>query len=410
MKCHGRCVVGFVVLVAVAAQAAVPPVLPQIRLDVSPENPTSSDALSLTLSGVWPDRCVPERFELRVLSGDSVWIDLFLPGWDIMGDCQDLACVQVPTPWDLTQRSEPLSPGGYDVFLRAIACQEIGSYEQIGTLSVAPGGPLTSGRIARGQRVVLLQDDPPGGVGLKAGRTGTVVCCDPANCAGNILVSWDRWTQSKVDPFLCPDIVPALYPANSVTWIDPGQVLIGRPFSQCGFIRKGLEGCVYVETDDGHDYNVMAPAELYVALDGRGAIQFGDHVRLRGLLNTTPPPPGEIRLCPQRDGDVFDPIIALCPTGGPDCGGIYQNGDRVVLLADNPVGPNDRAAVGLPAGSRGTVVCGDGNDSRFPILVSWDKWTNGGRVDTAPCQAQAASHPEQSLWLMACDQIARAEP
>ncbi|MBN1362086.1 MAG: hypothetical protein JW993_15940 [Sedimentisphaerales bacterium] len=411
MKRDGMCVLALVMLWTASIQAAIPPVLPAIGLRVAPENPTSSDELSLTLSGEWPDSCAPEGFELRILSGDSIWVDLLLPGWNATGNCDDLVCLQVVTPWALTQDAEPIAPGDYDVFLRAVACGEMGTYQRIGALSVAPGGRLTSGRFERGERVVLLQDDPPGGKGLKAGQAGTVVCCDPGNCAGNLLVSWDLWSSGKVDPFSCADLVPVLHPANSALWVDPGRVMLGRQFSQCGAIRKGLEGCIYFESDDGHDYNVMGSAELYRSLNGAGAIQFGDCVRLRGLLNRTPPAPGEIRLRPQRDGDIFHPIIALCPAGGGDCcGGTYQSGDRVVLLVDNPIGPDGRSASGLPAGSVGTVACCNGNDPLFPVLVSWDKWESGGRVDTSPCQAQAAAYPAQSLWLLACDQIGPAQP
>ncbi len=412
MKRQGMCAVVFVVLLAASVQAAIPSVLPEISLQVSPENPDSSDTLSLTLSGTWPDSCVPEEFEVLVVSGDSIWIDLFLPGWNAKGDCPQLMCLQVLTPWELAQDLEPLSPGQYDVFLRAIACEETGSYQQIAGFRVESGAThFTSGRFARGERLVLLQDDPPGGIGLKAGRAGTVVCCDPNDCSGGILVSWDLWADGKIELLSCKDAVAAIYPFNSAIWIDPSQVLVGRQFSQCGTIRKGLEGCVYFESDDGDTYNVMAPAELYVALDDAGAIQFDDHVRLRGLLNTTPPGPGEISLCPQRNGDIFHPVISLCPTATTACcDGAYQSGDRVQLLVDDPVGPGGQAAAGPLAGSVGTVVCCNGDDPLFPILVSWDKWAGGGKVDTAPCESQAVSYPDNSLWWMACDQIAPIKP
>ncbi len=412
MKHRGMCAVGLVVLLTASVQAAIPAVLPEITLQVSPENPNSSDALSLTLSGTWPDSCIPGQFEVRVLSGDSLWIDLLLPGWDTKGDCPELMCLAVLTPWRLAQDLEPLSPGQYDVFVRAVACQATGAYQQIGSFSVTSGGAhFTSGRFARGERVVLLQDDPPGGPGLKAGQAGTVVCCDPNDCLGRILVSWDLWAEGKVDPFSCMDVVPALYLPSSAIWIDPSRVLIGRQFSQCGIISKGLEGCVYFESDDGNLYNVVAPGELYIALDGTAAIQFGDHVRLRGLLNTTPPSPGEIRICPQRDGDIFHPIISPCPTStGGGCDDSYQSDDRVMLLVDDPAGAGGQMALGLPAGSLGTVVCCNGDDPLFPILVSWDGWENGGKVDTAPCDPLAASYPDSSLRWMACDQIAPAKP
>ena len=408
MKRHGMIALGLILLLSLPLQAAVPPVLPQIDLTVTPENPTSSENLSLTLSGNWFDSCVPEGFDLQVLSGDSIWIDLLLPGWNTKGDCEPAACLQVVTPWQLTRGIEPLSPGTYDVFLRALACQEVGDYEQIGVVTVEAGGPLSSGRFSRGERVVLLQDDPPGGTGLKIGQAGTVVCCDPNDCSAGILVSWDLWAGAKTDPFSCPDIVPALYPINSALWLNPSQVLIGRQFSQCGYIRKGLEGCVYFESDDGHAYNVISSPEQYLALDGKGSLQFDDHVRLRGLLNATPPALDEIRLCPQREGDIYHPIISLCPQGGSNCcGGAFKPGDRVVVLTDDPVGPGGLPAVGLPAGTLGTVVCCNSDDPLYPIIVSWDKWTGGG-VGDAPC-AQVSSYPPESLWSMGCDQIAPAD-
>ena len=407
MRRQGMTVLGLVLLLSLSIQGAVPSVLPQIDLTVTPENPTSSDSLSLMLSGDWPDSCVPEDFDLQVLSGNSIWIDLLLPGWDTKGNCDPLFCLQMITPWTLTKNIEPLSPGTYDVFLRAIACQETGEYVQIGTITVEPSDSFSSGRFSPGDRVVLLQDNPPVGTGLKIGQAGTVVCCDPNDGSGDILVSWDLWANGKIDPFSCPAIVPPLYPTNSALWLDPSQILIGRQFSQCGTLRKGLEGCIYFESDDGHDYNVISSTDLYLTLDGKGTFQFDDHVRLRGLLNTTPPASSEIRLCSQLEGDIYHPIISLCPQGGSDCcGGAYATGDRVVLLTDNPIGPGGLPAVGLPAGTLGTVVCCDSSNSTYPIVVSWDKWTYGG--SDAPC-AMISSLSSDSFWQMACGQIAPAE-
>jgi hypothetical protein len=190
-------------------------------------------------------------------------------------------------------------------------------------------------------------------------------------------------------------------------WLDPNQVLIGRQYSQCGAIRKGLEGCIYFESDDGHVYNVMSSADLYLALDGKGAFQFDDHIRLRGLLNTTPPGPSEIRLCVQHEGDIYHPIVSLCPQGGSDCcGGAYEAGDRVVLLVDNPTGPGSQSAVGLPVGTLGTVICCDSGSSTHPIVVSWDKWTHGG--SDASCALVSSLAPD-SFWQMACSQIAKTD-
>jgi hypothetical protein len=168
-----------------------------------------------------------------------------------------------------------------------------------------------------GERVVLLQDAPPGGVDLMSGHGGTVVCGDPSDGTGDILISWDFWVNGKADMTRCIDAETVLFPPNSAIWVDPQQVLIGRHFNQCGTIREGLEGCIYLEAEDGQDYNLVAPADLYLALSQGGTLQFGDPVQVHGLFNNTPPGPGMIRLCPQLDGDLYHPIVSPCPEPDP---------------------------------------------------------------------------------------------
>ncbi len=165
-----------------------------------------------------------------------------------------------------------------------------------------------------GERIVLLQDAPPGGLDLKSGHGGTVVCGDPSDGTGDILISWDFWADGKADLTRCADAEAVLFPPNSAIWIDPQQVLIGRHFDQCGTIREGLEGCIYLECDEGQAYNLIAPLGLYLALNQSGGIQFGDQVQVHGLFNNTHV---DIRLCPQRDGDLYHPILSPCPEPGP---------------------------------------------------------------------------------------------
>jgi hypothetical protein len=310
---------GIILLAGLTAQGAVPATLPGISVQFNPAAPTSTDALTVTLSGVWPDGCVPEAFLVQSIPGDSIWIDLLLPGWDAKGDCEAQLCLQVLTPWQLSDAVQAVSAGSYDVFVRAISCDETGDYEQVATLSVTPGvgGPL-SGSFAPGESIVLLEDDPIGGPGLKAGQAGTVVCCDSEDCSGSILVKWDFWTNGKLEPIQCANAAETLYPPNSAIWVNSDQVLLGRHFSQCGTIRQSLEGCVYFEADDGKTYNVISWPGLYSALNGSGAVQFDDRVRVQGLLNTTAPGPGEIRLCPQQDGDIYQSTISLCAAAEPE--------------------------------------------------------------------------------------------
>ncbi|HNY80362.1 MAG: hypothetical protein RBS72_20650 [Sedimentisphaerales bacterium] len=313
MKRQSILAAGIIALWALSVQGAVPATLPTIEVQFNPTSPTSADTVALTLSGTWPNACVPQTFLAQVVPGDSIRIDLLLPGWDSKDGCEPPLCLQVLTPWQLSGAIPALPAGSYDVFIRAMDCEEAGSYRQVTALTVTPGvgGPL-SDVFAPGERIVLLESDPPGGFGLAAGQSGTVICCDAEDCSGSILVSWDLWADGKLDLVECANGTETLYPPNSAIWINPNQVLLGRHFNQCGTIRKVLEGCISFEADDGKTYNVIAWPGLYSTLDAGGAIQFDDRVRLQGLLNTTPPRPDELRLCLQQDGDIFHPTLTPC--------------------------------------------------------------------------------------------------
>ncbi|MBN1507052.1 MAG: hypothetical protein JW955_09410 [Sedimentisphaerales bacterium] len=81
-------------------------------------------------------------------------------------------------------------------------------------------------------------------------------------------------------------------------------------------------------------------------------------------------------------------------------------GDRVVLLVDKPVDAGGSPAVGLYAGTLGTVVCCDHDDPRLPLFVSWDNWTKG-KSNSSFCDPPVISYTPKSGWWMACNQIAR---
>jgi hypothetical protein len=214
----------------------------------------------------------------------------------------------------------------------------------LATSSVKPTSATTdtTGFVA-GERVLLLDNDPPGGLGLKAGRGGTVLCSDANDGSGDILVSWDLWTDGKANTAACFNGLSCLYPANSATWIDLNTVRVGRLFKRCGTINQGLEGCVRFETDDGLYYNVVSSGALYATLsDKTGAFHFGDRVQIQGWLNTTPPAAGVIRICPQLDGDIFHPIFSTCPDspGLPGPFTINLAGKPLQLVPDpNSTGP-----------------------------------------------------------------------
>jgi len=404
-------VAGLILIMATSLQAVdVPENLPPINVTIKPQDPGTSPTQTLTLSGEWPDNCAPADAEFRVIDDNSLWIDLLLPG---ARTCDEPNCTPGPVAWQMNSDIASLASGLYEVYARAITCNETGSFERIATLQVSSGaggdgnggGPIPS-EFAVGERVVLLENAPLGVSDLLSGQAGTIVCVGATDCANCLLISWDGWAGGRDDTSRClAGDRPVLVAPESVMWVDPDVTLIGRHFNQCGTLVKGLEGCVLLQTDDGDMFNIVGDGWLSTSLDGKGPISFGDRARVRGALNTTRPNPNTVRICPQRDGDIYYPIVTPCvPAGGTGCCGGLRPGDRVVLLVDNPAGVGGNTAAGLPAGSTGTVVCCDSGDSLFPIFVSWDNWKQGTN-DTVFCDPPIVQYAENSGRWMRCGQI-----
>lgn len=89
------------------------------------------------------------------------------------------------------------------------------------------------------------------------------------------------------------------------------------------------------------------------------------------------------------------------------CDGVYDVGDRVALLVDNPDGNAD-----LLAGARGTVICGGAGSP--PLLVLWDEF-DGGHDGNGLCACPANGGgfsggpvvlPGATGWYVGCDEVA----
>ncbi len=394
-------------ILAASLPAAIPNPLPPIQFQTTPPDPTPVGGQRFTLSGTWPDGCPPIDTKISLIDVLTIGIDLVLPGRDAP-DCNAVKCDPTPTAWRIDTTAGPFHSGSYSVYVRAVGCNQVGSYQFLSQLQIGPviGGTTSTG-LTPGQRVVLLQNDPPGGTGLAAGRTGVVVCCDAADCSGQVLVSWDFFAAGKGDPNRCAGGSPPVFSPNSATWLDPRVTLLGQTFDQCGTLAQGLQTCIQLQTDGGQVYNLFDGGWLSGFVGEKGRFNFGDRVRVRGLL-TTARRLGVFYICPRQDGDIYNPIVASCtPVSSGCCSARYKPGDRVMLLVNNPVGSGGRTTANLPLGTLGTVVCCNGTDPGFPVFVSWDGYKGG---INAVCNPADHPYPDQSGWWMACAQIAPLAP
>jgi len=251
MKREG-CFSAFLVMVlAASVSAAIPDPLPPIEFRTTPPDPTPIGGQQFTLSGTWPDSCPPNDVKIGLIDTFTIGIDLLLPNVDA-ADCNALQCKPAPSAWQIDAQAGPFQSGRYSVYVRAVGCREAGAYQFLSQLQIGPGtGGAAPTGLTVGQRVVLLQDDPPGGTGLAGGRSGVVVCCDAADCSGQVLVSWDFFTGGTADPNRCAGGRPPVFAPNSATWLDPRVTLLGQVFDQCGTLAQGLQGCILLQTDGG---------------------------------------------------------------------------------------------------------------------------------------------------------------
>lgn len=281
-----------------------------------------------------------------------------------------------------------------------------GMHHSLGLAVAAEPGtarPTYPAGFAPGVRVTLLEDNPAAGVGLKTGMSGTIVCCDAADCTGSVEVCWDLYNGGQEDPRCATDLI-GLYPAGSTASVNPAEVKLGLPFDKTGILREDPEGCLYLAADDGGVFYLVLGPEFRKQW---WFVTAGNGVRVRGLLNRSPVDPKSGR-CPQGDGDVYHPIMSLTIWTGTSCCDRwvcgFNYGDRVVLVsADNPNGATD-----LPRGATGTIICCRAGEEQS-VLVSWDLWANGGDDEayTVCTERLSGIFPPASTWWVSVKDVAK---
>jgi hypothetical protein len=337
---------------------------PAYTLSVTPANPTSQDILTLKLAGTWPDNCPPNKLKVSLQDG-NINIDMLLPGAQ---DGNVPVSKAIKTDWQGTATIGPLAPGTYLIYARGVSYTQTGGYVKIGEIQVqsAPAGqtaPNAGGgqtpaetaapdwmeALVQGIGVVLMDDSLAKDFALRAGQYGTVVGCDDPSHAGMILVTWPFYGQGIHDACKDADGIPVAYPLKSAQWMDPKGVRLAVCFNTSGTLSEGQGGCVLFKAQDGRVYNLVDANSLNEMIGPTGQFHFGDCVRVQGLLQVTGLRTDRASLCPKQQGDIYCPILSLCPPPEPKpcgpCPGdklIVDTGHNQVRLIRDPKCPGGK--------------------------------------------------------------------
>jgi len=113
---------------------------------IEPGEPTTSDVVSITLSGDWPDSCIPLGSEISVSAGEIYF--------DVIHDYpQDVGCFQAIMPWEKTETVGPLAAGGYTVYARLVGDPLVEeTYAQIAEFNVSVSG---ADRLVEAQQLAI---------------------------------------------------------------------------------------------------------------------------------------------------------------------------------------------------------------------------------------------------------------
>ena len=74
------------------------------------------------------------------------------------------------------------------------------------------------------------------------------------------------------------------------------------------------------------------------------------------------------------------------------------------LLVNNPPDLSGMPAMGLPAGTLGTVLCCNAENPQFRVYVSWDNF-RGGTNQGSFCATTPLPYPSGSAWWVNCADI-----
>ena len=82
-------------------------------VEIDPDKPTSTDPVTIILSGWWSNSCVPNNSAVSVI-GKDIYFDVI---WDYP---PDITCLAMISKWTLANLVGPLLPGTYTVYARVV--------------------------------------------------------------------------------------------------------------------------------------------------------------------------------------------------------------------------------------------------------------------------------------------------
>ena len=185
--------ISFAVLLAIGGQAKgdeYPSWLNDVV--VLPDNPTWSDMVTVTLSGTWPDGCIPNGSDISVAS-NSIYFDV------IYDYSPSDNCPQWVSDWERTESVGPLSPGTYSVYVRLVGYpSEPETYALVTEFNVCSAPPDEAYN-----RPEPLMDYVPQEIGVFDGDYSSLIENDCRSCHSDSLVQRHHYSNVALNTQLC---------------------------------------------------------------------------------------------------------------------------------------------------------------------------------------------------------------
>lgn len=192
---------------------------PRVEVTVDPAYPTSNDPVTLILSGIWCDSCVPQSPKVSILGKT---ITVFTSNKSPM-------CFPVITPWELRVSLGKLSPGRYSVLVVHNG-QPIGGLEifevrsaqpdfLIEAMRWSPGSPTVGDRYVDFEVMVVNVG------GERAPLAGVVLELYKIKEGRPIAIGRTSWTSGYLDPNQTMVATLTTFSYSQLTW-ESGTFLV----------------------------------------------------------------------------------------------------------------------------------------------------------------------------------------